>query len=420
MTAGEAAPRGATGDATAGEASAAGPRSRRLARHLDEAGLDALVATSAENVLYLTGISSVGGQNHPYSSRALAVVTRERPDAPYFASSRGDVDQFLDATTALSGVVAYGTFHRVLPEHLELTAREERFKEIGVDAPPSADALAALVRILTGAGLAKARIGVDENAAPLGFFDRLREALPGAEVRPAAALFQQVRKVKGEAELDRIARSAAIAEAGVLAALGIAAEGVTERDMVREFETAVAREGGRSRFTLIKFGREGVLGQTRPGDTPLRRGDSIWFDAGCTWRGYWSDIARTASFGAPAPRLAAVYAAMLAGEQAALESAKPGMTGGELFDRTVEAVRAAGVPHYRRQHVGHGIGTEIYEPVLITPGNKDVIEDGTVVNSETPYYEFGLGGVHVEDPFVVTSDGNRLLTTLDRSLIVID
>ncbi|MEV0980902.1 Xaa-Pro peptidase family protein [Streptomyces sp. NPDC049915] len=398
----------------------AGTRARRLARLMDEAGLDVLVATSAENVLYLTGISSVGGQNHPYASRALAVVTRERPDAPYFASSRGDVDQFLDATTALSGVVAYGAFHRVLPEGLELSAREERFKQIGVDAAPAPDALAALVRILTEAGAAGARIGVDENAAPPGFLERLAEALPGSAVRPAAAVLQQVRKVKSEAELHRIAKAAALAEDGIRAALGIAAQGVTEQDMVREFETTVARGGGRSRFTLIKFGRDGVLGQTRPSDRPLRRGESVWFDVGCTYQGYWSDIARTASFGEPSARLSAVYAAMLAGEQAALEAAKPGMTGGELFDRTVEAVRAAGVPHYRRHHVGHGIGAEIYEPVLITPGNADVIEDGTVVNSETPYYEFGLGGVHVEDPFVVTEDGNRLLTTLGRSLIVID
>ncbi|MGW3497536.1 M24 family metallopeptidase [Streptomyces sp. NPDC001020] len=395
-------------------------RAQRLARHMDEAGLDALVATSAENVLYLTGISSVGGQNHPYASRALAVVTRQRPDAPYFASSLGDVDQFLDATTALSGVVAYGTFHRVLPDGLELTEREERFQQVGLDVATAPDALGALVRILTEAGVAGARIGVDENAAPLGFLERLGAALSDSDLRPAAAVLQQVRKVKSEAEVHRIVRAAALAEDGVKAALGIAAEGVTERDMVREFETAVARGGGRPRFTLIKFGRDGVLGQTRPTDRPLRRGESIWFDAGCTFQGYWSDIARTASFGQPSARLSAVYAAMLAGEQAALEDAKPGMTGGELFARTVEAVRAAGVPHYRRHHVGHGIGAEIYEPVLITPGNQDVIEDGTVVNSETPYYEFGLGGVHVEDPFLVSADGNRLLTTLDRSLIVID
>ncbi|MEU6846115.1 Xaa-Pro peptidase family protein [Streptomyces sp. NPDC046716] len=393
---------------------------RRVARHLAAAGLDALVATSAENVLYLTGVSSVGGQNHPYSSRALAVVTRDRPDAPYFASSRGDVDQFLDATTALSGVVGYGTFHRELPAGLELTERERRFKEIGVDAPVVPDALSALVGVLTEAGLAGARIGVDENAAPLGFLERLAEALPGSSVVPAAAVLHRIRKVKSATEISRITEAAALAENGVRAALAIAAPGVTEQDMVREFETAVVRGGGRPRFTLIKFGRDGVLGQTRPTTAPLRRGDSIWFDAGCTWRGYWSDIARTASFGPPAPRLTAVYAAMLAGEQAALDAAKPGMTGGELFDRTVEAVRDAGVPHYRRHHVGHGIGAEIYEPVLITPGNPDVIEEGTVVNSETPYYEFGLGGVHVEDPFVVTADGNRLLTTLDRDLIVID
>ncbi|MEV0092412.1 Xaa-Pro peptidase family protein [Streptomyces sp. NPDC050738] len=397
----------------------AGSRAERVARHLDAAGLDAVVATSSENVLCLTGISSVGGLNHPYSSRALAVVTRDRTDAPYFASSRSDVDQFLDATTPLSGVVPYGTFFRELPDGVELTARELRFKEIGLDTEPAPDALGALVRILTGAGLASARIGVDENAAPLGFLERLGAALPEARITPAGALLQQIRKVKTEAEIVRITRAAACAETGIRAATAIAVPGVTERQLVGEFETAVARAGGRPRFTLIKFGREGVLGQTRPSEEPLRRGDSIWFDVGCTYQGYWSDIARTFSLGEPSARLASVYAAMLAGEEAAIEAAKAGMSGGELFDLTVESVRAAGVPHYRRQHVGHGIGAEIYEPVLITPGNPDLLEEGVVVNVETPYYEFGLGGVHVEDPFVVGPDGNRLLTSLDRGLVVL-
>jgi Xaa-Pro aminopeptidase len=95
------------------------------------------------------------------------------------------------------------------------------------------------------------------------------------------------------------------------------------------------------------------------------------------------------------------------------------MTGEQLFDLTVDGVRAAGIPHYRRNHVGHGIGVEVYDPVLIRPGITDELEPGTVVNIETPYYEFGFGCVHVEDPFVVGVDGNRLLTTMPRELIVL-
>jgi Xaa-Pro aminopeptidase len=110
---------------------------------------------------------------------------------------------------------------------------------------------------------------------------------------------------------------------------------------------------------------------------------------------------------------------MLTGEERALAEAQPGMSGGELFDLTVEAVREAGVPLYRRNHVGHGIGVEAYDRVLIAPGNADRLEEGTVVNIETPYYEFGLGAIHVEDPFVVRKDKNELLTSLSRQFTVI-
>ena len=96
------------------------------------------------------------------------------------------------------------------------------------------------------------------------------------------------------------------------------------------------------------------------------------------------------------------------------------MTGGELFELIMQASRAAGFPEYRRHHVGHGIGLEVYEAPLLAPGNQDVIEAGSVVNIETPYYEFGLGALHVEDPFLVKPDGNHeLLTTLGRELHVL-
>lgn len=65
------------------------------------------------------------------------------------------------------------------------------------------------------------------------------------------------------------------------------------------------------------------------------------------------------------------------------------------------------------------IGVEVYDPVLIRPGEDDVLEEGTVVNIETPYYELGLGAVHIEDPFVVSARGNEWLTTLSRELVEI-
>ncbi|MEV2275925.1 Xaa-Pro peptidase family protein [Nocardiopsis sp. NPDC049922] len=392
----------------------------RLARRMDEQGVDVLVATTLENVHYLTGVASVTLEIFPHTGACFAVVTRDRLTRPHLITSRCDLDQALDAAVDLDGATGYGRFHRERADADGLDDRQRRLRELWGDGTAPATPADALVAVLRRAGLDTARVMVDEDAARADLLPTLRETLPGADVRPGgSALLRWVRKVKTEEELRRLRAVAAVAERGIRAVADIARPGVTERALVREFERTVAGEGGRPRFTHVKVGANAVMGQTRPTDTPLRSGDAVWFDVGCVHEGYWADIARVVSVGEPSAKLRHHYAAMLAGEERAIAEAAPGMTGKELFDITVEAVRAAGVGHYRRNHVGHGIGVEVYDRVLIAPDNDDVIEEGTVVNIETPYYEFGFGAVQVEDPFVVRAAGNELLTTLDRDLAVV-
>jgi Xaa-Pro aminopeptidase len=43
-----------------------------------------------------------------------------------------------------------------------------------------------------------------------------------------------------------------------------------------------------------------------------------------------------------------------------------------------------------------------------------------VLDIEPPIYILGLGAFHVEDTFVITEDGTQLLTSIDRSLQVVN
>ena len=119
-------------------------------------------------------------------------------------------------------------------------------------------------------------------------------------------------------------------------------------------------------------------------------------------------------------KLRRYYDAALAGEDLAFEIARPGLPVRDLFDRVMACVRERGIPHYRRHHLGHGIGVEVYDPPLIGPGDDHTIEAGMVLNVETPYFELGWGAVHVEDPFLVGESGNEWLTRLSRDLGVIE
>src|SRR5207245_2054149 len=94
-------------------------------------------------------------------------------------------------------------------------------------------------------------------------------------------------------------------------------------------------------------------------------GDIIRFDIGCRAEGYYSDIARTAIFGEASPKQRDYYRAILEGERQAIDQVRAGVTANAIFVTAVEATRKAGIAHYRRHHVGHAIGLDVYDmPIL--------------------------------------------------------
>lgn len=396
----------------------------RLQKKMDDDGLDGIVAATLPNVHYFAGFWSLALTGFPYEGQCYAVVTRDAPTEPIVVTSTVELDQVQDGIAdgfPIKGTVNFGRFYREGPfGDVELTKSERRLKRWSMDSEPVAGPLEGLVVALERLGLDDKKVALDEIGLRRDALEVLEDALPKAEFSKGSALLRWVRKVKTEEEIRRLREVVKITERAILAATAIARQGVTEYELAREFERSIVGQGGRPKFTLLRFGRNAVAGQREQSRTPLEEGDVIWFDTGAIYKGYWSDIARGFSLGTPDQRAQKIYRAMVEGEKAGIAATRPGMTGSELFEITLEASREAGAPHYRRHHLGHGIGSEVYEAPLIAPGNSDVIEAGSVINIETPYYEFGLGALHVEDPYVVREDGNHeLLTTLPRDLQIL-
>ncbi|MAU08360.1 MAG: peptidase M24 [Anaerolineaceae bacterium] len=395
----------------------------RLRAKMLEEGLDGIIATTLENVYYLTGVSNVSLHMFPHGGQCYAIVTPDRLTEPFIVSPTIDTDQFtMDSPLALRGNTTFGTFYREdAAAGLSLSDKELELQQRSDLSKAHASPADALIDALKQLGLADKKIGIDEVGISPAVMDAVADQLSASTVVPAASVFAWARRVKTAEEIKRLTASCRVVEQAIRSVVAIARSGVTEVEMAREFERSVVSQGAMPKFTLIRINGNAVFGQSKPMRTALKPGDLIWFDVGCVLDGYWSDIARNVTIGEPTERIRKIYDAMLIGEQAAIEQARPGMTGGELFDLTIEATRAGGMPTYRRHHVGHSIGVEVYEQPLIAPGNTSVIEEGTVINIETPYYEYGLGSLHVEDPFVVGADGdNTVLTALTRELIIVE
>src|SRR2546428_474529 len=88
-------------------------------------------------------------------------------------------------------------------------------------------------------------------------------------------------------------------------------------------------------------------------------------------------------------------------------------------EAAVTAVRAAGLPEFRRHHVGHGIGLEPAEAPWLRPGG-DTLEAGMVLRVETPYYELGGFGVNVKETVLVTRGGATVVNRSHRGLVLLD
>lgn len=386
-------------------------RRARLSAVMETEGLDALVATTPENVFYVTGFRSI---SHAIlrGLELYGIVTR---------AGTGLVVPFIDTAGVAADEIrvdrvgCYGKFFfEYAPDAGPLGETIRRWTATPATSP--ADALAT---VLADLGVEGGRVGLDEGNLFPQTWGWLEERLRGSALVPAYQLFRTARMVKSPEEVHSLERAAQIAEDGIAAVLAILKPGVTEREAVRVFEEEVLRRGASPYFTVVTIGERGALADVYPSDRALRRGDFLRFDLGCIYRNYRSDISRTAVLGGPGEKLARSYAGVLAGERAAIAAMKPGVPVGEIFDTAVRVTREAGIPHYQRHHVGHGIGLETYDPPTITPGNRALLEPGMVFCVETPYYEHGWGGVQVEDAVEITATGARRLTRSSQDLQII-
>jgi Xaa-Pro aminopeptidase len=386
-------------------------RRQRLLGVMDAEGLDALVATTIENVMYLTGFRSVS--HALFRGLELYAVFTRRGTALVIPSI--DTTGVASERIAVDHVAVYGTFFFEYADDPGEIGRAIR----DWTRAPAASAADALAAVLADLGVLGRRVGLDEGNLSSPVWHRVEERLTGTTLVPAYPLFRRARMVKGPDEVEALERAARIAEDGIGAVLAMLRPGVTEREAALVYEQEVLRQGAQPFFTVITLGERAALADVYPSERALRAGDLVRFDLGCLYRWYRSDISRTAVLGRPSDKQARCYAAILAGERAAIGAMKPGVPVSRLFDVAVRATREAGLPHYRRHHVGHGIGLEPYDPPTINAATETALEPGMVFCVETPYYEHGWGGVQVEDAVEVTAGGVRMLTRSSQELAVI-
>ncbi|MDR2056414.1 MAG: Xaa-Pro peptidase family protein [Desulfovibrio sp.] len=384
---------------------------------MENSGLDALVATTPENVAYLTGFWVLTSLRHRVR-QVFAVITRDDLKADLIIP-RGLADAAVLGQTWVSRFHVYGNFFYCM-DSIGKADKETRSLIDVLDASPSySDAVEALAGCLAERGLSSAKIGIDQGNDVVGLCEPLKKKLPRLSHMPAYDLFRQIRIVKTEAEIVRIRRAVSVTEEALMDAIGVITDGVKESEVALAYNTGVARRGGLQSLDCIGSGPRGAYPGVRAKDRVIRTGDVVRFDVGCIVDCYHADLARTAVLGQPDAKTRLYHNAIATGERAIIEAMRPGVAVSNLFRLGVTTIRASGIPHYERNHCGHGNGIEGYDLPQITPNDATILSPGMVLCIETPYYEPGFAGLQIEDIVVVREDGAEYLTKLEQKLFVV-
>jgi Xaa-Pro aminopeptidase len=386
-------------------------QAERLTEALERDRLDALVASSAANVTYLTGFRSLARTVEP-AQESYAVVTRTGTALVVPAL---DAPAVVDSDVEVSHVVCHGRFH------LDIAApRGDAARRLArLVAEPAAGGADALAAALTALGVAGGRVGLDDADLSAARAATLRDRLKGATVVAGSGALLRARVVKGPYEIDCLQRALHIAEEAINVVLALLGPGVTEREAAEAFEREVIAQGARPFCTIVAFGPGAAIPAPWPSDRALRAGDLVRFEVGCAVKGYHADVARMAVLGEPTNAQQATFDALHAGLEAALEAVRPGARGADVLHAAVEAARRAGLPRFARHHVGHGIGLQPAEPPWLGP-DGDALDMGTVLRVETPYYVAAESGLNVKETLLVTRTGAHVLNRSHRGLVVLD
>ncbi|WP_109355895.1 Xaa-Pro peptidase family protein [Sphingorhabdus sp. EL138] len=393
--------------------------SDRLVAKLKEHQLDAIVSSTKENTFYLSGFMPVVRTLNPYHGICLVVVLADSPNEIHVVHSHGESDQILDADVEVGECEFYGTFYRETGDANDFTLEEKTLREISCKSPMGRTAVLATQRLFENLGLEQAALGFDIDGVPREFFEQITACFPNCSIENGSEILRDIRRVKTSEEVQLIQLAAQSAEEAIQAAVSSIGPNSTEADVASSFERALINEGARPALTMIKAGRHAVGGQRRQRkDICIKDTGLIWFDCDTIQNYYWADIARVFVIGDD--RIyREKFDALYAGQRYAIEHIRPGMTGNDIFELTMSCVHRAGFPEYRRHHVGHGIGLEPYERPILSPGSKDVVECGMTLSIETPYYEYGLGALHVEDPIHIGDAANTILTKTSGTMSVL-
>ncbi|HKZ93536.1 MAG TPA: Xaa-Pro peptidase family protein [Candidatus Bathyarchaeia archaeon] len=363
-------------------------RVKRANTLMEKAGLDAILLTKPQNMMYLVG-----------DGRLCAFAIVAKNGSTYVAVPKTDL------------------------EDVKKTCASERI--LGFD--DEVGMLHSLMHIWKELDLKKGKVGVENTflrVSMLEMFKHPHAKPPKLEFADATSIMTDLRIVKSREEVELLRNAAKVADSAMDAAINATKAGVTETEIAAEAEYMMRKKGAEEFFrTYVASGPRSSIAHGVVSLRKVQRGDLVMIDIHPTVNAYHADLCRTISVGKASEKQRKAFKVYMKAQRAAVEAVGPDATMTKLENIMHEVFEKKGYEAYFLGPPIHGVGLEFEEPPL-PAGHaffhgeepKDELKPGMVISIGNCGLYLGNFGVRVEDTVAVTGKGYDELTKYNRAL----
>ena len=355
-------------------------RLRKLRTSITEKGLDALLLSQPENLLYLSGFTGSSGWLIISGQNAILAT-----DFRYVEQAKGESPDF------------------------EIIQTKQELR----------DWLPGLV-----SDLGWHKLGFEANCISYDSYHKLSEAIKTKQVNlelvPTTDIVEQLRSIKEPEELGFITKAVELVDAAFEQARAIIHPGITEKEAAWEIEKILRQEGseGIPFEIIVASGSNSALPHARPAEKIICSGEPVLIDMGARINGYCSDFSRTLFLGETDKSLQEIYNIVLKAQATAVERIESGMDASQADRLARSVVEQAGYGDAFGHGLGHGVGLAVHEFPTLGPRSSDSLADGMVFTIEPGIYLAGKGGIRIEDMVVLKNGKAKVLTKAKKDLLL--
>jgi Xaa-Pro aminopeptidase len=266
----------------------------------------------------------------------------------------------------------------------------------------------------------KSKIGlIGKNILPVELYEQIVDAIPEATFESRDDVMLDLRKIKSEAEVELMARAAAINDQVLKEAVELVHVGMTEIQVAGIAEN-IARQlnADIGSATVVMSGPNTKYPAWRATDRKIEAGEFVMLDFNPAVGHYCNDGGITLLMPGADPEQ---ERSLIVGHQVikkVVPEIRPGISARSIFDSMLAELEPHGLsknftPYAKGlRGVGHAVGLDVVERPNLSSESNFELEAGMTLAVKLDLHDLKGGGYRIEVVVAVTEDGIRPLNKL--------